>query len=123
MNRWDGYNKSFLQHHGIKGQKWGVRRYQNNNGTYTEEGKERRRLSNKSNDRYRYENEEVQSIVSKDKELDKLFTKAVVGQYNPQNFENLVDYTVKHYKQFFPNQSKKYEREYAENFLQMYVYG
>ena len=28
-----------LYHHGIKGQKWGVRRYQNPNGTYTAAGK------------------------------------------------------------------------------------
>lgn len=28
-----------LQHHGIKGQKWGIRRYQNPDGTLTEEGK------------------------------------------------------------------------------------
>lgn len=30
-----------LWHHGIKGQKWGVRRYQNPDGTLTEEGKRR----------------------------------------------------------------------------------
>ena len=30
-----------LYHHGIKGQKWGVRNYQNEDGTLTEEGKER----------------------------------------------------------------------------------
>lgn len=28
-----------LQHHGIKGQKWGIRRYQNPDGSLTEEGK------------------------------------------------------------------------------------
>ena len=33
---------SYLMHHGIKGQKWGVRRYQNRDGTYTSEGKRRR---------------------------------------------------------------------------------
>lgn len=30
-----------LYHHGIQGQKWGVRRYQNPDGTLTNEGKER----------------------------------------------------------------------------------
>lgn len=30
-----------LYHHGIKGQKWGVRRYQNEDGSLTKEGKER----------------------------------------------------------------------------------
>lgn len=33
--------ESFLEHHGIKGQKWGVRRYQNEDGTLTEAGKVR----------------------------------------------------------------------------------
>lgn len=33
----------YLVHHGIKNQKWGIRRYQNEDGTYTEEGKRRRR--------------------------------------------------------------------------------
>ena len=30
-----------LYHHGIKGQQWGVRRYQNEDGTYTAEGRSR----------------------------------------------------------------------------------
>lgn len=33
----------YLVHHGILGQKWGVRRFQNPDGSYTEEGKRRRR--------------------------------------------------------------------------------
>lgn len=32
---------SYICHHGIKGQKWGVRRYQNPDGSLTEEGKRR----------------------------------------------------------------------------------
>lgn len=32
---------SVLYHHGIKGQKWGVRRYQNTDGTWTDAGKKR----------------------------------------------------------------------------------
>ena len=38
--RFDGWNDE-LYHHGIKGQRWGIRRYQNPDGTLTEEGKAR----------------------------------------------------------------------------------
>ena len=34
---------NYLSHHGIIGQKWGIRRYQNKDGTWTKEGLERRR--------------------------------------------------------------------------------
>lgn len=34
-------NKTYLLHHGIKGQRWGVRRFQNENGTLTSAGKKR----------------------------------------------------------------------------------
>jgi len=35
------YVDSFFAHHGIKGQKWGIRRFQNEDGTLTEEGLKR----------------------------------------------------------------------------------
>lgn len=41
------YN-DYLQHHGIKGQKWGVRRYQNPDGSLTNDGKKRYYSSLKS---------------------------------------------------------------------------
>lgn len=34
-------NSNYLAHFGIKGQKWGVRRFQNEDGSFTEEGKAR----------------------------------------------------------------------------------
>ncbi len=38
---------SYLIHYGVPGQKWGERRWQNEDGTWTEEGKERRRVNPK----------------------------------------------------------------------------
>ena len=35
------YNSGYLMHHGIKGQRWGVRRFQNEDGTLTNAGKAR----------------------------------------------------------------------------------
>jgi len=39
-------NNNYLAHHGIKGQKWGVRRFQNPDGTLTDAGKARYRKEN-----------------------------------------------------------------------------
>lgn len=51
--------ETYLEHHGILGQKWGVRRYQNEDGTLTDAGKQRlsykvgeKRLNNRQK-RYR----------------------------------------------------------------------
>lgn len=51
-----------LEHHGIKGQKWGVRRYQNPDGTLTSAGKKRYLAANT----YRYVDrtrDDIQNIV------------------------------------------------------------
>ena len=50
-----------LYHHGIKGQKWGVRRFQNPDGSYTEEGKRRRNSSNT----VRFGNKEIKKSTLK----------------------------------------------------------
>lgn len=39
-----------LTHHGIKGQKWGVRRYRNSDGSLTEAGKKRYNSSNNADE-------------------------------------------------------------------------
>ena len=41
----------YLEHHGIKGQKWGIRRYQNPDGTLTNAGKRHQRRENKKYDK------------------------------------------------------------------------
>lgn len=40
-------NSSYLEHHGIKGQKWGIRRFQNADGSLTPDGKKRYGVNDK----------------------------------------------------------------------------
>lgn len=47
----DQSGQPYLAHHGILGQKWGVRRYQNEDGTLTEAGKKRLRKYSKKADK------------------------------------------------------------------------
>ena len=60
--------KNELYHHGVKGQKWGVRRYQNKDGGLTAAGKMRMRKLNKLNrkdDEDRYWREEAANNIDK----------------------------------------------------------
>lgn len=66
-----------LYHHGVKGQKWGVRRYQNEDGSLTEAGKKK----------YLTKGREVY-----DKFLDRT-RKRNKRQHNWQRFRNMTDPT------------------------------
>ncbi len=56
MESWREELYTELYHHGIKGQKWGIRRYQNEDGTLTEEGRQRYLHDNMTaGERRRYE--------------------------------------------------------------------
>ena len=104
------YNQ-YLYHHGIKGMKWGVRRYQNADGSYTSAGKERygigERLTNKIADNYKQQykmsDTQAKAEAEKTKKILKnvaIGTAAVVGVaagvYIARNIgRNYVDSIIK----------------------------
>lgn len=79
-------NTNELKHHGIKGQKWGVRRFQNKNGSLTPAGRKRQRMSDDA--------KEAKNL--KKKKLSELSNAELRKLNDRQNLE-------RNYKQLNPN--------------------
>ena len=78
-----------LYHHGIKGQKWGVRRYQNADGTRTSLGKKRESslLSKRSAAKAK---KKAEKVASKAKKSTETFSKSAYNQAKQLSDEDLV---------------------------------
>ena len=83
-----------LSHHGIKGQKWGVRRFQNANGSLTSAGKSRYRKSIElKEERNKILDTKKEEITSKSKDYN-AFKKENVSlekKYGPDVFDDYDD--------------------------------
>lgn len=94
-------SKNYLAHHGIKGQKWGIRRYQNADGSLTSEGRKRRGLSADSG---------IQKLIDKRKEKSAAKKEASAANRH----ENLKEYVRDHPKSLYRNRREFSNQEINE---------
>lgn len=84
-----------LYHYGIKGQRWGVRRYQNEDGSYTSEGLRKRKINNTINTIHK--NKKFKKIVN-DKKLEKSYYDSVISTKSPYSkYEKRVNEIAKNF--------------------------
>lgn len=75
-----------LMHHGIKGMKWGVRRFQNPDGSYTKAGKDRRSGSDNSSRK-----ELLRKMANDENDYADDFRKTSVGKKLQKRYNDAYD--------------------------------
>lgn len=85
----DFFTDDYLEHHGVRGQKWGVRRYQNPDGSLTDKGKKRvAKLNAKVDKIYTKKTKGVQKKIDAWDEANK---RTVRDQHGHQAYANKKD--------------------------------
>lgn len=96
------YN-NYLYHHGIKGMRWGVRRYQNKDGSLTPAGKKRRDILDRASDKAK----EFSSMAMKDSEKhSRMAEKAKNAKISESDYQKAM-------RELFGNDSK--DKNYVES--------
>ena len=80
-------HNDWLMHFGILGQRWGVRRFQNEDGTLTKEGKERYRLTQQAQQYYQQAKENHRENILNDEQNIK-----DLKQRGPDSAKDWLDY-------------------------------
>lgn len=92
-------DEDYLMHHGVMGMKWGVRRYQNADGTLTTKGK----------DRFRE--------VASDSRLAKKDTKAALKLYRKNTFIYKPDKNSEYYRKKAEKAKEKHDEEKVKKYI------
>ena len=107
-----------LRHHGIKGQKWGIRRFQNKDGSLTNAGKKRY-------DGPAQTKKEKKELKKSQKEWDKKFEENYIAAYNraAEKSDKLVAEVNKKYAKYdFSDLSdpaiKKIHDRYVDEYME-----
>lgn len=116
MQYYGVYHSPYISHHGILGMKWGVRRYQNKDGSLTEAGKKRRanKLYKTLNERDQKEVEKVKKEISEAgiKQgifSDRLMKGMTLTRYSDKENEPLDN--SRKYVSVTPNDNRVYEMD------------
>lgn len=106
-----------LYHHGIKGQKWGVRRFQNSDGSLTDAGNKRYGQKYQKA-MIKYQKDQIKSrrnikLQSYNKTVDE-YNNGKIAEYNKSHKTTDPDYLENYIKQFNEDWKKNYNRSMME---------
>jgi len=108
--------EDFLAHYGIKGQKWGVRRFQNEDGSLTEDGKKKYLIS--ENSRYKYIKKLGKESGKKDynftyEKAKNMFSDDFVKR-NKESYARMKEAEKDYFESALSNKKNKNEKERRE---------
>lgn len=97
-----------LYHHGIKGMHWGVRRYQNPDGTYTDAGKRRERAADDRRTRREVKRQREWNANNASQLSDKELTDQILRLQREKQLRDLTDDVVRPGKSHVKNLMQRY---------------